>query len=456
MIRYYPNIFIQRKHIQKVEKKLGYNKKGNQKIKTTPKIKSKAEMFKTMQQEHRRILIAHYVKKHSLIQASKKFHVTKKKIKKILDFYNSVKHSTKNPYGNHIMFGPGFMPRTIGGDVKQLTSPIQVMAKRYMKYANIYHHDQKKYQQCKQNKIKYLLMNKHLTNKMKKDEKKALLYKAMLQRGLSLSDMTPWIYQMCKHNPNTISYWYPYLMKGYDQSNHFFKVPKTKFWTLPVEVAQYLQTDYTSTNQISRDVFNKLVFDVFNLDKNKTYFIKTGVFSGKYEFQNAHCKEPLQMGEYFHVINNFAMQVGASTSVDLCVREWIPDVEHHPTIYDGMPLRTEFRSFIDFDKNKILGIVPYWNPLVMDSVLQRQGKRNPAILKDYLIYRKNIPFMMKEYNQAVPTLQEQLQKLIPKVALHGKWSLDIMKNGKNYYLIDMSLMKDSALTSLIKKYPLHH
>ncbi len=45
------------------------------------------------------------------------------------------------------------------------------------------------------------------------------------------------------------------------------------------------------------------------------------------------------MGEYFQVINNFAMEVGAGMSVDIVAREYIEDVEENPTIYNGMPLQ---------------------------------------------------------------------------------------------------------------------
>lgn len=421
MIRYYPDIFVQQKHINQMEKELGYS--SNQKstaIKSTKKP-TKAEIKIEMSNEHWKPMAV--------------------------------------DYGNHIMFGPGFMPRTIGGNARQLNYPIKVMVKRYAKCISKYNKVGKRHiQQIRYRKHHPLLgLLKALParqswRKVKKLHKRMWFYKGMLQHGLSLADMTDWIYGMCQANPNTISYWYPKLMQGYDKSNHFFKVPKTKIWTLPIEVAQYLQTDYELTNQKSRDAFNKLVFDAFDLDKDKSYFIKTGVFSGKFEFRNCHCTEPLEMGEYFHVINNFAMSVGASTSVDLCVREWIPDVEHRPTIYDGMPLRTEFRSFVDFDHGKVIGIVPYWNPIVMNQVLSRQGKHNPAIMKDYHTYRKCIPSMMKEFNAAVPELHDQISKLIQNVPMHGKWSLDVMKNGSDYYLIDMSRMQDSALTKLLPKY----
>lgn len=64
------------------------------------------------------------------------------------------------------------------------------------------------------------------------------------------------------------------------------------------------------------------------------------------------------------------MTVGTGHTVDLVVREYIEDVENNPTIYNGMPLRTEFRAFVDWDKNELIGVVPYWHPIVMKHALK--------------------------------------------------------------------------------------
>lgn len=276
-------------------------------------------------------------------------------------------------------------------------------------------------------------------------------FDALMERGESLSDLTTNLYYRLDKNPESMSNWFPQLQDTYSKSNHFFKIPDTKIWTLPIELAQYIRIEYTDTNEQSRELFNKIIFDHFELDENKTYFIKTGVFSSKFEFRNVHCTEPREMGDYFSVVNNFAMTVGAGRSIDLVVREWIDDVENRPTIYNGMPLRTEFRAFVDLDNKEIIDIVPYWNPIVMNRVLQSQGKNNPKIKKDYLTYQSVEQELLDDYNEHVGEVKNNLSQIIENLDLKGKWSLDIMKNGKDFYLIDMARMEKSALTELINK-----
>lgn len=88
-------------------------------------------------------------------------------------------------------------------------------------------------------------------------------------------------------------------------------MPKTKVERLPVELAQFIRLDYQDTTQESREIFNQIIFKLLELEEDKTYFIKTGTFSSKFQYHNARCTEPLEMGEYFQVVNNFAMEVGA-------------------------------------------------------------------------------------------------------------------------------------------------
>lgn len=35
--------------------------------------------------------------------------------------------------------------------------------------------------------------------------------------------------------------------------------------------------------------------------------------------------------------------------------------------------------------------------------------------------------------------------LLPNIVLHGQWSIDIMQNDDDFYIIDMALAQDSAL-----------
>lgn len=273
----------------------------------------------------------------------------------------------------------------------------------------------------------------------------------LIFRIKSVSDLTWNLYQEFNQNPNSIGNWFYEIEKANKKSELAFKLPKTKIWKLPVELSQFIRIEYPDTNQISKELFNKMVFDVFDLDNEKEYFIKTGTFSSKFEFRNAHITkgEASEMGEYFQVINNFAMFVGAAHSNEICVREYIQDTEGNPTIYSGMPLRTEFRAFVDFDLDHIIGVVPYWHPIVMKRALGN-SLASKTIQQDFETYKNHEDKLNREYNEFLPLVRKTLESLIPNVSLKGKYSVDIMKNGQDLYLIDMATMETSALTELLE------
>jgi hypothetical protein len=45
--------------------------------------------------------------------------------------------------------------------------------------------------------------------------------------------------------------------------------------------------------------------------------------------------------------------------------------------------------------------------------------------------------------------KEAIAKLIPDVNLEGQWSLDVMQNGDDFYLIDMATADTSALNDVV-------
>ncbi|MCH4501189.1 hypothetical protein [Staphylococcus haemolyticus] len=265
-------------------------------------------------------------------------------------------------------------------------------------------------------------------------------------RMKSVASLDDELYEEFCDNKNSLYNWFPKLKQAIDQQD-FFKVPKTKVERLPVELAQFIRLDYQDTTLESREIFNQIIFKLLELEEDKTYFIKTGTFSSKFQYHNARCTEPLEMGEYFQVINNFAMEVGAGMSVDVVAREYIEDVEGNPTIYNGMPLRTEYRTFVDFDTNEVIGTAPYWHPVLLENHLKRMS--DEQMRRDYLTYLSQEEKLNYEYNRYVTKLQKEISKLIENIDLEGQYSIDIMKNGEDFYIIDMALMSDSALTEFI-------
>lgn len=314
-------------------------------------------------------------------------------------------------------------------------------------------------------------------NKAETDTQRRQMH-GLFHRTASVSDLTPALYERFSRNPNSMAYWLPKVVAANNaaaqanadtQANTAghapFAIPETTIWRLPIELAQFIRIEYAQTNQISRETFNKLVASAFNLQEGHTYFIKTGVFSSKFEFANAKCSEPEEMGEYFQVINNIAMMLGAGETVDLVVREYIEDVEDNPTIYHGMPLRTEYRAFVDFDhcdtatnqpRPRVLGITPYWHPSVMEKALALAssdvGAHFGHITDDYHTYRAHKDQLMAKFHDHRDDVLDRLNTLLLPLygqGMRGQWSLDVMKNGDQFYLIDLALMCESALADLL-------
>lgn len=275
---------------------------------------------------------------------------------------------------------------------------------------------------------------------------------AFIERNMSVLDLSQQLYDHFCDNPNSMYNWFPFLenaMKKYYGKNKIgnaqFLIPKTTIRRLPIEIAQILRIDYKDLNQTTRDSLNKLIFDLFKLENGKTYFIKTGTFSNKFVFQNCKCEEPEEMGEYFVAINNKAMEVGAGLTVDYVVREYIEDHQNRPTIYHGMPLRTEFRAFYDFDKKELIGVAPYWHPVLMKKYLGLSC----GTVQDYETFLKWEDIISDDFNDSLYTVRKEISEICSNFSngFRGKWSIDVMKNCEDeYYVIDMATYETSALT----------
>ena len=51
-------------------------------------------------------------------------------------------------------------------------------------------------------------------------------------------------------------------------------------------------------------------------------------------------------------------------------------------------------------------------------------------------------------------LTKKIQNFIPTVNLKGQWSLDVMQNGSDFWLIDMALANQSALADVVPPHKL--
>ena len=372
-------------------------------------------------------------------------------------FLNAEQQALNEKHNKHVLFGRNVISPTMGHvDDDKLTNSLRHQYRELNAQIKL----DKKQLELQSAKIKSLAdsktpvnetaMTAYMTNQVALANKNQKLesINALIERGFGFEDVSDDYYHRALYNPDTFANWFPRLLAA-AKSQDFFKIPETKYLTLPQSIMQYLHHDWRNeTNQKSRDALNKLLFKTFDLDANNEYFFKTGLFSGKFEFQNAHIDDPAAIGDYLHVVSNQAQMVGAAASNDMVVREWIPDPENRPTIYDGMPLRTEFRAFIDTDLHRVIDVVPYWNNKKVENTLnmmQQTHIGNPNMAHDAKAYAEAKPVLDREFDKFKAIVKSKLQVVVDNLNFSGCWSLDVMKSGDDFYLIDMATMATSAL-----------
>lgn len=290
-----------------------------------------------------------------------------------------------------------------------------------------------------------------------KNPRKARQMYHMFRQGLDILDLDEVLYEVIGTNPNSMGHWLPALEKACEKQT-FFKIPETKIAKVPLTMLQLTRLDYMSLTRATLDIVDAWAREVFALDENKEYFIKTGTYSSKFDFRNAHvrgAKEVRELGEYLLFIHNQAIQMasplcspcmyGVSTTNEWVVREFIPDKENNPCIYKGLPLHTEYRVFIDCDTKDVLSIVPYWEP---ETMKKRFGEGNdadsPHQLHDYAIFKAHEDTLMARYYANKERVLNSVKVLLSNLDLKGQWSLDVMQNGDDFWLIDMALAENSA------------
>lgn len=287
----------------------------------------------------------------------------------------------------------------------------------------------------------------------------------LFRQGLDILDLDPFVYELLNHDPNTMSNWLFAIKEVVDQTN-FFKIPRTRIIKVPLALLQSTRVyEYQDLSPLSLEIINRYAQKVFELDLEKDYFIKTGTFSSKFDFRNAKVtkgQEVSELGSYLWYIQHQANQMasplnnrviyGVSSNNEWVVREFIDDKENNPTIYNGLPLHTEYRVFVDFDTEEVIGISPYWHPEVMKESFLDIGVSAPIQKNhDYINYINHEETLMKRYGESKDLVVSEVLKLLKDCKLKGQWSIDVMQNGSDFWLIDMARASESALSDCVPK-----
>lgn len=296
----------------------------------------------------------------------------------------------------------------------------------------------------------------HQSQTAKTEELKKFSY-YMFRQGLDILDLDPITYRIIGMNKNSMGFWFPKLVSACVGST-FFRIPATRIVKVPITLLQLTRVEYMSLTPTTLRIVDEWAKEVFALQESKEYFVKTGTYSSKFDFRNCWVhgsKEVRELGEYLLFIHFQALQMasplakptitGASTTNEWVVREFIHDKEGNPTIYNGLPLHTEYRVFVDCDTDTVLSIAPYWEPETMKKRFNSGSEKgNVHDLHDYVIYQSFEEKLMQRYEENKDKVVEEVKKILPGLDLSGQWSIDIMQNGDDFWIIDMALAECSA------------
>ena len=301
-----------------------------------------------------------------------------------------------------------------------------------------------------------------------KDQKKKRMIYSDIRGAIDTLDVDDIIYRMCSLNIASMGYWLPRICKAISKQN-FFKLPETRIARVPMTLYQMTRLNYERLTPSTLAIADAWARKAFRTDDEKSYFIKTGIFSSKFDFRNACVhgkKEVREIGQYLLFIQHQATclasplssypMYGCATTTDFVVREFIEDVENNPRIYKGLPLRTEYRMFIDTDRNTILGVSPYWRSDIMEQRFAQGAEHSAHDLHDYVVYKAHREALSRRYDEHVEQVSNAVHDMLPNMELTGQWSIDIMQNGNDFYIIDMAPAASSALSDVVPQHLLHN
>ena len=135
--------------------------------------------------------------------------------------------------------------------------------------------------------------------------------------------------------------------------------------------------------------------------------------------------------------------MGADGCDEIVVREFIEsNSKVTPCIYNGLPLRSEFRVFYDFEEQKPIFTVNYWDFNYVYPHLYAAT--------DKIIFEHERNRLEKAFSENRDRVQAMVDTAMKRVnGLNGQWSVDIlMDESGTLWLIDMAIAQRSAYWEL--------
>ena len=253
----------------------------------------------------------------------------------------------------------------------------------------------------------------------------------------SALDRAKKVYQSNLDHPNNFSYWFNRI-----KNINEFIIPRSDIVKIPFDIWKYFSYDSVEDGYNNIEMFvKKNIIPIMDKYREVIYFVKNGKFSDKFSFCTCRTNKQRVLDSFINIC--YAAEVlGAGGNTEFVIRQYIGyDNKKYATIYEGLPLRGEFRIFYDFDTRKVLYPVNYWD---YDYCSKHMYVRTDRIIFDAVHEELD-----NWYNKYKDLVCEKVYKAFSDVDLTNRWSIDIMSDASNtnepkFYLIDMALAKTSA------------
>lgn len=248
-----------------------------------------------------------------------------------------------------------------------------------------------------------------------------------------------------RENENNFSFWFPRV------KNCGIPVPKTFFKKLPTHQEEpefaarlyrafYMENPREDMDTVREWLDRDIIPELKGMKLTGHIFVKNARFSNKFQAKGSCNLYGLEgLAEAVVSINQGAMMCEADGIDEIVVRQFIEsDRQNTPCIYEGLPLRSEFRVFYDFDKSLAVFTANYWD---FDYVFPHLHDATDRIIFEH--ERERLDGAFRDNWERVQAVVNTAMKNVS--GLTGQWSVDILMDERgNLWLIDMAIAQRSA------------
>ena len=248
-----------------------------------------------------------------------------------------------------------------------------------------------------------------------------------------------------REHENDFSFWYPKIKDCGIQTplTFYTKLPSAEEepeYAKRLYEAFYMEHPKEDEEVVKAYLEERVIPKLKEMGLTGHVFVKNGRFSNKFN-ANGTCNL-YGLHELYRaiiLINYEAICCGAEGADEIVVRKFIESsAGMTPCIYNGLPLRPEFRVFYDFDARKPIFTANYWD---YDYVYPHLYHATDKIIFEH--ERERLEGVYAHFKDAV---QDKVADAMQNVqGLTGQWSVDVlMDEREKFWLIDMAIAQRSA------------